>query len=187
MHIVSVAVTSIDGYLTRHDGAGTSAWASAEDHAHFLNLLSTCDVSVMGGDTYRASSDSIRANVVNAVATETVARRRIVWTREPDRYADDSIAGALEFTSEPLDQVIARLSADGHRRCAVVGGGQVYGALFAADLIDEISWTIEPLLFGSGVRHSGNGFVMDQRFSLGNVERLNADTVLLTYVRSSAR
>ncbi len=183
MHTVSVAVTSIDGYLTRHDGAGTSEWASPEDHAHFLGILRSCDVSVMGGETYRASSDSIRGNVAAAVASGEVARRRIVWTRDPARYAEDTVAGALEFTSRPLDQLMAQLSADGHRRCAVVGGGQVYGALMAADLIDEISWTIEPRLFGAGVRHSGHGFVMDRRFSLHNLERLNADTVLVTYVR----
>lgn len=184
MYVLSVAVTSIDGYLTRHDGAGTSTWASPEDQTHFRAMLRSCDVSVMGGETYRAGAEAIRASVAAAVAAGTVVHRRVVWTRDSARYAGDSVAGALEFTSAPLPQVVAQLKSDGHRRCAVVGGGQVYGELLAADLVDEISLTIEPRLFGSGVRHSGEGFVMDRIFTLRSVERLNADTVLLTYLRS---
>jgi dihydrofolate reductase len=187
VHVVAVAVTSIDGYLTKHDGAGTSDWASPEDHRHFMELLKSCDVSVMGGETYRASAPAILANVASVVASGSIARRRIVWTRDPANYEDVAVAGALEFTADPLPEVVAQLAKDGHRRCAVVGGGQVYGALFEADLIDEISLTIEPLIFGSGVRHSGVGFATDRRFSLSEVERLNDDTILLNYRRSSAR
>jgi dihydrofolate reductase len=186
MRVVCVAVTSIDGYLTRHDEAGTSAWASAEDHRHFLEVLRSCDVSVMGGETFRASAASILANVA-AAASGPITRRRVVWTRDPSKYADVAVAGALEFTDQPLVAVIERLAADGHRRCAVVGGGQVYGALVAADLVDEISLTIEPVLFGAGVHHTGHGFAMDRRFALADLARLNDDTVLLTYTRSSAR
>jgi dihydrofolate reductase len=187
MHVISVAVTSIDGYLTRHDGAGTSEWASPEDHAHFLDALRSCDVSVMGGETYRASASSILDNVTAAVSSGQVLRRRVVWTRDSLRYADVAVPGALEFTAEPLTDVMARLNSEGHRRCAVVGGGQIYGALLAADLVDEISLTIEPHFFGEGVRHTGTGFAMDRRFALRDMTRLNDDTILLTYGRSSAR
>ncbi len=187
MHVVAVAVTSIDGYLTRHDEAGTSAWASPEDHKHFLDVLRSCDVSVMGGETFRASQPSILATVSAAVSSGRVSRRRVVWTRDPSKHSDMAVDGALEFTDEPLVVVVARLAADGHRRCAIVGGGQVYGALLAAHLVDEISLTIEPFVFGAGVHHTGVGFAMDRRFALGDMARLNDDTVLLTYVRSSAR
>jgi dihydrofolate reductase len=187
MHVVAVAVTSIDGYLTKHDGAGTSDWASAEDHEHFMKMLRSCDVSIMGGETYRASASAILAHVADSVSTGSVARRRIVWTRHPADYKDVAVNGALEFTTAPLPEVVAQLATDGHRRCAVVGGGHVYGALFAADLVDEISLTIEPLIFGSGVRHTGVGFATDRRFALNEMERLNDDTILLNYRRSSAR
>jgi dihydrofolate reductase len=187
MHTVAVAVTSIDGYLTRHDGAGTQEWASAEDHAHFVGLLRSCDVSVMGGETFRASADPILSAVTAAVSSGQVLRRRVIWTRDPSNYANVAVDGALEFTAEPLTEVIARLSTDGHRRCAVVGGGQIYGALLAADLVDEVSLTIEPLFFGEGIRHTGTGFAMDRRFALRDMARLNDDTILLTYGRSSAR
>ncbi|WP_232767325.1 dihydrofolate reductase family protein [Geminisphaera colitermitum] len=45
---------------------------------------------------------------------------------------------------------MARLQAEGFRRCALLGGAQVYGAFLAAGLVDEVSVTIEPRIFGCG-------------------------------------
>ncbi len=186
MRMIAVVVSSIDGYITKHD-TGATSWASAEDQQHFFGFLRSCDVSVMGGETYRASRPAILSEVVarrdRQASEEARPRRKIVWTRDPDTYAPDGVPGLLEFTNEPLQTVVAALRRDGHQRCAVLGGGEVYGAMLAADLIDEIVLTLEPLTFGTGVRHTGTGHMIDGRFSLAGVERLNTDTLLLTYVR----
>jgi dihydrofolate reductase len=177
MHIVAVAVSSIDGYITKHDGEGTVDWASPEDHAHFVASMARCDASVMGGSTYRVSRDQIRRSAT------TSTRRRVVWTRDPERYVADEVPGALEFSASPLVDILDRLRADGRERCGVVGGGAVYGALFAADLIDEIELTIEPVVFGRGTRLSGDGDTIDVGFRLGDHTLLNDDTLLLRYIR----
>lgn len=181
MHVLSVVVSSIDGYITRHDDGGTTHWASAEDQTHFFAALASCDVSIMGGQTYRSS----RASILPSLPTST--RRRVVWTRDLERFADDAVPGKLEFTDEPLSIVIDRLRAQQHKRCCVLGGGEVYGALLAENLIDELSITIEPLAFGRGVRHTGTDHTIDVRFSLDRVDRLNADTLLLTYRRPAPK
>lgn len=186
MHMAAVVVSSIDGYITKHDGA-TTDWASPEDQKHFFGFLRSCDVSVMGGETYRASRSAILAEVVarrdNQAPDKARPRRKVVWTREPDTYAADAVPGLLEFTNEPLGEIVSTLRRDGHQRCAVLGGGELYGAMLAADLIDEILLTLEPVAFGTGVRHTGTGHVINGRFSLADVKRLNADTLLLTYRR----
>ena len=186
MRMIAVVVSSIDGYITRHGGAATE-WASPEDQKHFFRFLRSCDVSLMGGETYRASRSAILSEVVarrdRQASDGARPRRKIVWTRDPDTYAADGAPGLLEFTNEPLHAVVGALRRDGHQRCAVLGGGEVYGAMLAADLIDEIVLTLEPLAFGTGVRHTGTGHVINGRFSLAGVERLNPDTLLLTYVR----
>ena len=185
MHMTAVVVSSIDGYITKHDGAATD-WASPEDQKHFFGFLRSCDVSVMGGETYRASRTAILAGVArrdNQAPDKSRPRRKVVWTRDPDTYAADAVLGLLEFTNEPVGAIVTTLRRDGHQRCAVLGGGELYGAMLAADLIDEIVLTIEPVAFGTGVRHTGTGHVINGRFSLADVERLNADTLLLTYRR----
>ena len=178
MHVISVVVSSIDGYITKHDEGGTDHWASAEDQTHFYATMASCDVSIMGGQTYRSSRPSILRSLPRTT------RRRVVWTRDAEQFAGDAVAGKLEFTNEPLASVIGRLRADKHQRCCVLGGGQLYGALLAEDLIDELAVTIEPLVFGTGVRHTGTGQVIDIRFALESMDRLNDSTVLLTYKRA---
>lgn len=181
MRVISVVVSSIDGYITRHDEGGTTQWASREDQKHFYALMASCDVSIMGGETYRSS----RNFILKGLPTST--RRRVIWTRDPSQHEADAVVGKLEFTSDSLLSIVDRLRADGHQRCCVVGGGQVYGALLAADLIDELSLTVEPVVFGAGVRHSGLGYASDTRFKLRDMVRLNDDTVLLTYERATLR
>ena len=186
MRMIAIVVSSIDGYITKHHEVAT-AWASPEDQRHFSGFLRSCDVSVMGGETYRVSQSAIRSEVVprpdRQPSEDARPRRKIIWTRNPDTFGTEDVPGLLEFTNEPLDALVSRLRRDGHARCVVLGGGEVYGAMLAADLIDEIVLTLEPVAFGTGVRHTGTGHVINGRFSLGDVERLNSDTLLLTYTR----
>ena len=179
MRVISVVVSSIDGYITKHEDGGTTHWASPEDQKHFYALMASCDVSIMGGETYRSS----RPYILSSLAAST--RRRVVWTRDPAQHAGDAVDGKLEFSSAPLASIVDDLRADGHERCCVLGGGNVYGALMAENLIDELVLTLEPLVFGTGVRHTGLDHRIDTRFTLASVDRLNADTLLLTYQRAT--
>jgi dihydrofolate reductase len=177
VHTIALVVSSLDGYITKHDASGTHGWASAEDQEHFFSVMSTCDASVMGAQTYLAAREQILKGAAASM------RLRTVWTRGPERYLADTIPGKLEFSAEPLAALLTRLHDEGFQRCCVVGGGQVYAAAFAEDLIDELQLTLEPVIFGAGVRHSGEGIRLDARFDLGDVKHLNANTLLLTYQR----
>ena len=77
---------------------------------------------------------------------------------------------------------VARLAAEGHRRCAILGGGAIYGQYLGAGVVDELHLTVEPLVFGSGVRLAGDAPI-DAGFRLRDVERLNESTLFLTYER----
>ena len=46
------------------------------------------------------------------------------------------------------ERLLAHLAARGVQRVALLGGGEVNAAWFAADLVDEIELTLAPLLFG---------------------------------------
>ena len=175
MKTVLIAVMSIDGCITRHDGSGAGSWASPEDQAHFRASSSLCDVRIFGSGTYTPDRDWFRTVLAGGV-------RRVVMTRRPDEFAADAVAGQLEFTSESPGTLIDRLRSDGHTRCAILGGGAIYGAFLREDLIDEIELTIEPVMFGSGVRLAG-GDPIDQRFELVSIEKLNASTLLARYRR----
>jgi dihydrofolate reductase len=176
MITVLIAVITLDGCITRHDQPGAQGWASAEDQAHFRSSTAKCDVRIFGSGTYLPDRDAFCQSSRPGV-------RRVVLTSDPLQFGDDAVAGQLEFTSETPSSLIARLRSEGHTRCAVLGGGRVYGSFLAADLIDEIELTVEPLVFGTGVRLAGDQPI-DQRFTLTSMDKINDSTLLLRYGRA---
>ncbi|MDR1280357.1 MAG: dihydrofolate reductase family protein, partial [Opitutaceae bacterium] len=162
MVVTLLAAQSLDGWITRH-GKGGDSFASEDDKIHFRQFLRACDACIMGRVTWEASRERLRIGARPDL-------RRVVLTREPERHAAearvcmDAAAGAsagtsvvgevgkapLTFTDEDPAEVVRRLREAGRQRCALLGGGEVYGAFLAAGLVDEISVTIEPRIFGSG-------------------------------------
>jgi dihydrofolate reductase len=149
MHVVLYAAQSLDGWITRHSTPG-DAFASAADKAHFRAALRDCDACVMGGATYDQSKDRLSPATLPGL-------RRVVWTRRPEARAAEAVPGVLEFTAEAPAETMARLRADGRRRCALLGGGEVNAAWLAAGLVDEVCVTIESWIFGYGTPLAGPG------------------------------
>jgi dihydrofolate reductase len=176
MITVLIAVVTLDGCITRHDQPGAQGWASSEDQAHFRASTAECDVRVFGSGTYLPDRDSFRRSSRPGV-------RRVVLTSNPTQFADDAVTGQLEFTNESPTDLVARLTSEGHVRCAILGGGRVYGSFIGAGLIDEIELTVEPLVFGNGVRLAGD-LPIDQRFALTAMDKLSDSTLLLRYARA---
>ena len=147
MHVVLFAVQSVDGWITRRATAG-DGFASEADRAHFREAIRACDACVMGGATYDLAKVRMRPEAFPGL-------RRVVWTRSPNRRAAEAVPGVLEFTREAPIETVARLRADGRRRCAVLGGGQVNAAWLAGGLVDEVWLTVESALFGGGTPLAG--------------------------------
>lgn len=174
MRVTLIAAQSLDGFITRHDEPGT-AFTSPADQAYFARVLAGFDCSVCGSRTYSTLRDALRSS------GRLAQRRRIVLTREPERYAADAVAGALEFSREEPRALCRRLAGAGHRACALLGGGEVHRSFFADGCVDRVWLTLEPRLFGRGtplVRGE-----LDVALSLESVERLaGSDSLLAKYL-----
>ena len=174
--MVLYAAQSLDGWITRHAEAG-DAFTSAADKAHFRAAIRVCDACVMGAATYEQSKERMRPEVFPEL-------RRVVWTRTPQMVerAAEAVAGALEFTDEAPAETVARLRADGRRRCALLGGGQVNAAWLAAGLVDEVCVTVESRIFGVGTPLAGPGWSLGVELALLEVKTLAPEgPVLLRY------
>lgn len=172
MEVTLIAAQSLDGYIAQHDIPGTG-FTSPADKRHFRSVLADFDTSVFGAGTYRVSRDYIRPQL-------STARRRIVLTRSPHRFATDSVPGQLEFTSETPRQVVDRLRTEGSRRCALLGGGQIHRLFLDAGLVDRLLITLEPRLFGEGTPLVDGR--VDTRLELEDVRRLpESDSLLVAY------
>ena len=148
MQVVLFAVQSVDGYITQRQTAGDT-FASAADRAHFREAIRACDACVLGGTTYDLSKARMRPEAFPTL-------RRVVWTRNPESRAAESLSGVLEFTNESPLGAAPLSQADGRQRCALLGGGQVNAAWLEAGLVDEIWLTVESALFGEGTPLAGS-------------------------------
>ncbi len=178
MKTVVIAVIALDGCITRHDAPGAQGWASPEDQAHFRAACAPCDVRIFGSGTYIPDRDSMRRAARPGV-------RRIILTSDPGRFHDDTVPGQLEFSAETPTALVTRLASEGHVRCAVLGGGKVYGSFLQSGVVDEIELSVEPVLFGSGTRFGGSE-PFEQRFRFVSIDKLNESTLLLRYSRPEA-
>lgn len=171
MRLTLIAAQSLDGFITRHDTTG-SDFASAEDRAFFRATLRDFDCCAMGGVTYRTARDTIRATLMPE-------RLRLVITRTPAAFANDSVPGKLEFTDKSPSQLVAELRERGLRHCAILGGAQIHSLFLEAGLIDEIWLTVEPLLFGEGTPLLARR--TSTQLTLLSSEKLAPSTLLLKY------
>jgi dihydrofolate reductase len=179
VHTILLAVVSLDGCLTRHDAVGASGLSSEADQQHFLTTLATCDASICGRATYDGERDRLQ----RIVRRGDSKRRRIVMTRQPDRYAADAIPGLLEFTSATPSEILDDLRADDRQQVALLGGGEIYNRFLADGLVDELSITIEARIFGTGIRLTGTSTPIDPQFELRSVQQIGPGTVLLNLRR----
>jgi dihydrofolate reductase len=160
MRIVLIAAQSLDGFITKHAEPGT-AFTSPEDKAYFRAVLAAVDAGIFIRDRLPG------------------LRIRMVMTRSPERYAAETIPGALEFTRAAPAALAAILQSRGIERCALLGGSHVHSLFFEAGLVDEVWLTVEPVLFGGGTPLLARR--ADVRLELQAIEKLGVHALLLKY------
>ena len=173
MRVILIAAQSLDGRITFHETAGAT-FASEADRHFFRGALPGFDCSVMGGGTFRVSENRIRERAADG-------RLLVIMTSKAGNGSPfKEREGVVEFSAASPGKVLAGLRARGMKRCALLGGGRIYGVFLAAGLVDEVWLTVEPRIFGTGVALAG-GVAVDARLKLLSSERLSADTLLLKY------
>ena len=136
-----VAVSSVNGKLTKGDNPDIYSWTSKEDSKIFFSLIEKHNLIVMGSKTYEAARTIIKLRP---------NKLRMVLTRNRRKYKSDMVKGSLEFTSESPKDLIKRLEKQGYKEMLLVGGTEINSAFLKNSLVDELHLTIEPILFGRG-------------------------------------
>ena len=126
----------------------------------------------MGRATYDVSQPVIKIEK---------GKLRIVLTRSPKKYLNQTIKGQLEFTDESTEKLVKRLSLLGYKKMLLVGGGTINGLFLKQNLVDELYLTIEPKLFGKG-KNIIEGQLLNASLKFVNVKKINTiGTLLLKY------
>ena len=172
MKVILVAVSSLNGKITRGDDPNIYSWTSKEDSKLFFSLIEKHNLIVMGSKTYEAARDIIKLRV---------NKLRIVLTRNPKKYKSDMVKGSLEFSNESPKDLIEKLEAQGYTTMLLVGGKEINTAFLKNFLVDELHLTIEPLIFGKG-KNLVSEDELEAKLKLLELKRLNkAGTLYLIY------
>ena len=175
MKVIMIAVSSLNGKITKGRDPNIYSWTSKEDTSIFLSEIEKHDLIVMGNKTYKAAKSKIKLKK---------DKLRVVLTRTPEKYASQTKKGTLEFTSESPKQLVKRFGKYGYKKMLVVGGSSINSLFLKSSLVDELYLTIEPLIFGKGTPLI-DGPGIDINLKLVSCEKLNSPgTLLLKYTVS---
>jgi dihydrofolate reductase len=160
--------TSLDGFIARSNGG--IDWLSiverpGEDYG-FKIFFDSVDTMVMGRKTYET-----------ALGFDTwhyAGKRCIVLT-----HAAPTSRHGEEFFAGDLTELVDRLSAEGSKR-VYVDGGAVIAQFLSANLIDDLTISVLPILLGEGTPLAPK-IGQDVRLQLTEHRAFEGGLVQLTY------
>jgi len=168
MKVIMVAVSSLNGKITKEKDPNIYSWTSKEDSQLFFSLIEKSNLIVMGSKTYEVARKFIQ---------HKKNRLRIVLTKTPQKYLRESIGGMLEFTNENPQKLVNRMKNKGYKKMLVVGGGLTNALFLKSKLVNEVYLTIEPRLFGVGTNLL-NEKNIDVQLRLTSIMKLNKQGTL---------
>lgn len=173
MKVTMVAVSSLNGKITKGKDPNIYSWTSKEDSKLFFSLIEKNNLIVMGSKTYEA---------VRKIIKHRKNKLRVVLTRDPKKYSKETIMGILEFTNESPLKLIKRLEERGYEKMLLVGGATINSLFLKSKLVNEICLTLEPKIFSSGANLIGEEN-FDILIKLINIKKLNEQGTLLLKLR----
>ena len=126
-----IAAMTADGYIAKETNHG-AFWTGKADKKRFVELTKRAGIVIMGNNTYKTLPRPLKERV------------NIIYSPEP-------IEG-VETTTLPPAELLKDLDARGFKEVAICGGSTIYTMFMKAKVVDKLYLTIEPILFGSGLR-----------------------------------
>lgn len=138
---------SLDGYFAREDGGVDWLTWSEDVEAIMKEMWPRFDTMVMGRRTWDFTVQAYGGDSKKAKASYTGMRTYVFSRTLP---AGEVPGGAEILNSDPAGFVRDLKRQDG-KDIMIMGGGDIARPLLEAGVIDEIGFSIQPVLLGSGI------------------------------------
>ncbi len=171
MEVFLIAATTLDGYIGREANDRSFDWTTPEDKQVYIEKIRAAKHMVMGKTTLQSFRLFPRGTICH------------IYTRDPSTFSTDgrSTAATYQPTTESPQALVARLAKEGVEQLAICGGASIYQLFMAAGVVTKIYLTIEPVLFGKGIKLFGD-LPQEYKLQLDKSTVLNQQgTVLLEY------
>ena len=157
-------VMSADGVIAKNAQHNPLNWNSKEDKQLYRETSRKAGVIIMGQNTF------------DTIGSPLPGRLNIVLTREPRT----DIPNTLEHKQGEPQDILNDLEKRGYEMVLICGGTFVNSLFLKNNLIDEIQLTIEPKIFGEGLRLFDKTDV-DLDLELLETKKLNDNTLNILY------
>ncbi len=165
MQVFLIAALSADGYIAQTASQVSTKWTSKEDAEFFTKRTKEAGVVVMGSKTF----DTINRPLPGRVT--------LVCTRNAEQYSQ--WGDQVRATTLQPRELIAKLEAESWAEVAICGGTSIYTQFMQAGLINRMYLTIEPIIFGTGLRLFSSE--LSNKISLETTHQLSSQTMVLEY------
>ncbi len=149
---------TLDGKIATRAGEFT-AWTSKEDKVQLHRELDNADVVLIGNTTYKTAKKPLSK------------RNCIVLTRHLPKSVRPN--EELFYCNPRKTNLKTFIQKAGYRTVAILGGTQTYTYCLEHGMMDEISLTVEPVVFGRGLAMFEAKKAVLRHFRLASVKRLN--------------
>ncbi|MEX1120045.1 MAG: bifunctional diaminohydroxyphosphoribosylaminopyrimidine deaminase/5-amino-6-(5-phosphoribosylamino)uracil reductase RibD [Terrimicrobiaceae bacterium] len=148
--VIAKAGMSLDGRITSPPG---QRWiTSKESRADAMQLRSTCDAILVGGETVRVDNPKLTVRGIPGARQPL----RAVWTRsgtlppEAHLFTDRHKNRTRIFQGVSLREALRQLAQEGVQSVLIEGGGRTLGEAFDRKVVDRVVFYVAPVIFGGG-------------------------------------
>jgi dihydrofolate reductase len=169
MDVSLIAAITIDGYIAKDSKHRSTTWTSPEDLHHYVSKIKTADVIIVGSTTF----NTFKKHPKNSTW--------VIYTSKPNDFINPNPSVITTIpTNKPPHQLLEELSAKGYSSAIVAGGASIYTQWMKSGLVNTLHLTVEPYLFGNGVKLFDHDLGQTQ-LQLVKQELLNSSTLALEY------
>jgi dihydrofolate reductase len=162
MKVFIIAAMSLDGFIARSENEKSFDWTSKEDKEFFVERTKKAGVVVFGAKTYQTIGKPLKD------------RLNIVYSRTKKFEG-------VETTHKEPKELIKDLESRGFAEVAICGGASIYTLFMKSGVVDEIYLTIEPIIFGQGIKFFNEK--LDFKLELLESKILNSQGSLLLHYK----
>lgn len=161
-----ITAISADGFIAHNENESSMAWTSGADKTFFKERTKQAGVVIMGSKTFATIGKALPG------------RLTVVYSRKKQQYPE-----GVEVTDKEPRELLADLEKRGYAEVAICGGASIYTLFAKSGAINKLYLTIEPQVFGSGVRLFNDEINLS--LSLASTKQLSSDVLLLEYLVKS--
>lgn len=160
-----MAAMSADGSIALHPNHLSTEWTSKEDLQRFISITKRAGALIIGNTTFK----TFRKGPLQG-------RLNVVYTNQPNSKEDT--VNLMYTNSSPSDLLLSLQNA-GTKEVIICGGASIYKKFLP--YVQKLYLTIEPVLFGSGIRLWGDNQTINKKLRLLSSTTTSGGTIFADY------